>query len=98
MSKRNRERRREGRGPGALVGTIRRVAASACVLCGGPPAYFGAWKPTPELQRRLHAPPGKARLVAYSLCDRCAADPSSQARIEDRALAFADSHGPAQLN
>src|SRR5947209_5817572 len=62
-----------------------------CQLCDGPPDFVGLFFPSPELQRRLLAPPGKDRVVAFALCGACWALPGAMDRVDAAIVALADS-------
>ncbi len=51
-----------------------------CLICGSQPDMIGMFVPNdPEA---WGAAPGKARLIRYCLCARCAADPTAPERVE----------------
>jgi len=56
--------------------TIEAVAGSGrpCLLCGGASCIVACFVPdTPQYRAALGVPAGKARLMFYSVCARCAA-------------------------
>src|SRR4051794_32557480 len=59
---------------------------TSCLLCGRPPTFLGFWLPTEVITRRLGAPPGKHRVVTYSLCQRCKDRRGSLRRVEAKIL------------
>ncbi len=56
--------------------------ATPCLLCGRRP-HIGAVF-IPEDQKRVGAPAGKIRTIAYTLCKRCYRKPDHPARVEKR--------------
>lgn len=59
---------------------------SACLLCGSPPVYGGAFVPDHTHERRYGAKPGKRRVLGYSLCQKCSDLPDVKERVEARLL------------
>ena len=64
------------------------TAPLACLLCGRPPRYAGVF--VAKDQRRVGAPPGKVRVVRYSLCKKCVRKSSTWQRVEERLLGDCD--------
>lgn len=62
-----------------------------CQLCEGPPDHVGLFFPTPSLQRRLLAPPGKNRYVLFALCNACRVQPDVIERVDAKIVECADS-------
>jgi hypothetical protein len=70
------------------------AAQLPCLLCGGQPLVGAVF--VPKEQRRVNAPPGKVRLVRYSLCLSCAQRSDIRTRVEERI--FADCLAEARSN
>jgi len=70
-----------------LAAGLRAAASKPCLLCGRR-AYVGAvYAPDAASQRRVCAPPGKLRMVVYSLCRQCFRLPDKVRRAEDAIFA-----------
>lgn len=61
---------------------VSRLAENVCLLCSKPACMVGIFVPNAASNRTLHAPPGKVRTVAYSLCRRCSRRRGSVKRVE----------------
>jgi hypothetical protein len=58
----------------------------SCVLCGARAVSFnGMFQPID--QKAVGAPPGKVRLLRYSLCQRCHALPDWMKRVDAKLMA-----------
>ena len=60
------------------------VSQLPCILCGGDPAIGGALTPKGDLARALKVPPGKTRVLFYTLCGQCFERPGVQAEVEKK--------------
>lgn len=58
------------------------MTALPCLLCGRRAAFVALFIPTPRLRQMWGEPPGKVRIVKYSLCKRCQRKPTCTARVE----------------
>ena len=65
----------------------RRYGLTQCFLCGGHPAFTGAFAPNPEFGRRIGAEEGKPHLVFYSLYEACFELADRDKRVEIAILA-----------
>jgi hypothetical protein len=63
-----------------LVNALDTMRTTPCLLCGGKPFITGLF--TASRQAAVCAPPGKVRMVAYSLCQTCYGKPDVQAKVE----------------
>jgi len=78
---------------------LARAGRVRCQLCTSPAIYAGLFVPTPELQRRLLAPPDKGRAVNFGLCGPCRALPDAMDRVDAAIVALADGmSGRAEAN
>jgi hypothetical protein len=58
-------------------------ASMKCALCPNVAVYAALFVPKNEaVSRHLGAPKGKTRMISYGLCERCAALPDRNARVE----------------
>lgn len=57
-----------------------------CKLCGVPAETIGIFVADEAFSRRIGAPKGKTRMVAYGLCVECLEHPDAADRVEDLIL------------
>lgn len=66
-----------------LKAALQTVAQWPCLLCQSPPAYAAIYIPTTsKAAGAVLTPPDKQRLIAYSLCAECKAEPDVTRRVE----------------
>jgi len=76
---------RRGAAPPAQVRAIRKFFDSRpnpCCLCGTLTHSFGIFEPNPPFAARIGEPPGKRRLIFYSVCNECIGEPDMPSQIE----------------
>jgi hypothetical protein len=71
-------------GPAAALTVAALTVPLACLLCGRPPAFNGIF--AAKNQAQVMAPPGRCRLIRYSLCKRCRRKATWPQRVEERIL------------
>jgi hypothetical protein len=59
-----------------------------CLLCGRRPHFEGVF--VPKDQQRAGAPPGKVRLIRFTLCRHCSRKGDAPRRVEARLFADLD--------
>jgi hypothetical protein len=61
--------------------------ATACTLCGAPPAFTGVFIAGEQFGRLIGAAQGETYIELYCLCSQCRELSDKQARIERKLLA-----------
>ena len=72
-----------------------RLKGKPCLLCKRPGAYIGQWFPSPEQAQRMLVAPGRFRVLGYTLCRACKADPGVLTRVEEHIFALYQQVGDA---
>lgn len=64
-----------------VVQMMKDAKRGPCILCNSPAVHSVLFIPDNQLEFGGH--PGKTRILAYGLCQKCFSDPSSMDRAEN---------------